>query len=213
MPFIIQGRRGGRLIAALTAAFALTASPALARSADPVLSAATGCDTPTTLAFLNAGDKSDYVLAPGGDVEGSLAGWTLTGGAQAVTGGAPALSGARLGARSLRIPTGGSVTSAPMCVSSHSPYFRFQARNAGTGSLKVDMTVLDGPRFAGERQLGTVTAGAGWAPTPRISVSQGILGVNGNSDSQATIAFRFTPVGTGGNWQIDDVYVDPYRRF
>jgi hypothetical protein len=39
------------------------------------------------------------------------------------------------------------------------------------------------------------------------------VGVNGSSTSRATIAFRFTPVGTGSRWQVDDLYVDPYRRF
>jgi hypothetical protein len=213
MPFIIQGRRGGRLIAAVTAAFALTATPALATTGVPVLSTAAGCDTPMAQAFAFAGDKSDYVLAPGGNFEGSLAGWTLTGGAQAVTGSAPAVSGAKLGARSLRIPAGGSATTALMCVSAHSPYFRFQARNGGTGSLKVEMVVLDGPRVAGVKDLGTITAGGAWAPTSRISIAQGILGVNGISDSQATVSFRFTPVGIGGSWQVDDVYLDPYRKF
>src|SRR5262245_37799503 len=212
MPYIIQGRRGGRLLAAVTAAFALTASPALAKNSDPVLSTAPGCTAPTSQPFAFAGDKSDYVLAPGGDIEGPLAGWTLSGGAQAVTGSAPAVSGGKPGARSLRIPAGGSATTAPMCVGAHSPYFRFQARNGGTGRLKVQMVVLDGPKFTGVRDLGTITAGSSWAPTPQISISQGILGVNGSSDSQATVSFRFTPVGAG-NWQVDDVYLDPFRKF
>jgi hypothetical protein len=33
------------------------------------------------------------------------------------------------------------------------------------------------------------------------------------STSQATVAFRFTPMSTGARWQVDDLYVDPYRRF
>ena len=101
-----------------------------------------------------------------------------------------------------------------MCVGAHSPFFRFLARNTGTpGTLKVEVLYLDGPKFTGEREAGTITAGTTWAPTGRLSLSQGIMGVNGSSTSQATIAFRFTPVGTGARWQIDDVYVDPYRRF
>ena len=39
------------------------------------------------------------------------------------------------------------------------------------------------------------------------------MGVNGSSTSQATVAFRFTPVGYGARWQVDDLYVDPFRRF
>jgi hypothetical protein len=215
MPFIIDGRRGGRLIAAVAAALALTATPALAGTATtPTLSAAPGCTQPTTQAFLFANDKKDYVLAPGGNVEGSLAGWSLTGGAAAVAGGAPAVTAASAGTKSLLIPSGGSVTSAPMCVAAHSPFFRLQARNTGLpGTLKVEVLYLDGPKFTGERETGMLTGGATWAPTNRISLSQGIMGVNGSSTSQATVAFRFTPVGTGGRWQVDNLYVDPYRKF
>jgi hypothetical protein len=101
-----------------------------------------------------------------------------------------------------------------VCVAAHSPFFRFQARNTGTpGSLKVEVLYLNGPKFTGEREAGTISAGATWAPTNRLSLSQGIMGVNGSSTSQATVAFRFTPVGAGGRWQVDDLYVDPYRRF
>jgi hypothetical protein len=213
MPFIIDGRRGGRLVAAVITALALSATPALAYTTTaPTVSTAPGCTTPTTQAFLFANDRSDYVPAPGGNVEGSLAGWSLTGGAAAVAGSAPAVTGARLGAKSLLIPNGGSVTSAPICVVAHSPYFRFQARNAAaTGTLKVEVLYLDGPKYTGEREVGYVTAGSAWAPTKRQSLSQGIMGVNGWSTSQATVAFRFTPVG--GRWQVDDLYVDPFRRF
>ena len=215
MPFIIDGRRKGRLLAGIATALALTASPAVAATTTtPTVSTAPGCTTPTIQAFSFANDKKDYVLAPGGNVEGLLAGWSLAGGAAAVAGSAPAVNGANPGAKSLLIPTGGSVTSAPMCVAAHSPFFRFQARNTGTpGSLKVEVIYLDGPKFTGEREAGTVTAGPTWAPTGRISLAQGIMGVNGNSTSQATIAFRFTPVGAGASWQVDDLYVDPYRRF
>jgi hypothetical protein len=213
MPFIIDGRRGGRIVAAVITALALSATPAMAwNTTAPTVSAAPGCTTPTTQAFLFANDKSDYVPAPSGDVEGSLAGWSLTGGAGVVAGSAPAVTGARPGTKSLLIPDGGSVTSAPMCVGAHSPYFRFQARNtAATGTLKVEVLYLDGPKYTGEREVGYVTAGSSWAATKRQSLSQGIMGVNGNSTSQATVAFRFTPVG--GRWQVDDLYVDPFRRF
>ena len=214
MPFIIDGRRGGRVIAAVATALALSATPAVAATSTPTTSAAPGCTTPTTQAFLFANDRKDYVLAPGGNAEGSLAGWSLTGGAAAVAGGAPAVTAAPAGTKSLLIPSGGAVTSAPMCVAAHSPFFRFEAKNTGAaGQLKVEVLYLDGPKFTGEREAGTITAGATWAPTNRLSLSQGIMGVNGSSTSQATVAFRFTPVGTGGRWQVDDLYVDPYRRF
>jgi hypothetical protein len=214
MPFLIDGRRGGRLLAGIVAALALSATPAVAATATPTVSAAPGCTTPTTQAFLFANDRKDYVLAPGGDVEGSLAGWSLSGGAAAVTGSAPAVTGAQSGAKSLLIPSGGSVTSAPMCVAAHSPFFRLEARNTGlAGALKVEVLYLDGPRYTGEREVGYIAGGSTWTPTPRVSLAQGIMGVNGASTSQATVAFRFTPVGIGARWQVDNLYVDPFRRF
>jgi len=213
MPFIIDGRRGGRIVAAVITALALSATPAMAYgTGTPTLSTASGCTTPTTQAFLFANDKSDYVPAPGGSFEGSLSGWSLTGGAATVPGSAPAVSGAAPGAKSLLIPNGGSVTSAPMCVGAHSPYFRFQARAAaGAGTLKVEVLYLDGPRYTGERETGYVRAGSTWAPTTRQSLAQGVMGVNGSSTSQATVAFRLTAVG--GGFQVDDLYVDPFRRY
>ena len=215
MPFIIDGRRRGRLLAGLVAALALSASPAVAATtAAPTVSAAPGCSTPTVKAFLFDNDKRAYVLAPGGSAEGSLAGWSFSGGAQTVAGSAPAVTGAALGSRSVLIPGGGSVTSAPMCVAAHSPFFRFQARNTGLpGTLRVEVLYLDGPKFTGERETGFVSGGSWWAPTSRLSLAQGVMGVNGSSTDQATIAFRFTPVGSGARWQVDDLYVDPYRRF
>jgi hypothetical protein len=214
MPFIIDGRRGGKLIAALVSALALSATPAVAATTAPTYSTAAGCSTPTLKAFSFTNDFKDYALAPGGNAESSLSGWSLTGGAAAVAGGAPAVTGAPAGTKSLLVPSGGSITSAPMCVGAHSPFFRFQARNTGTpGSLKVEVLYLDGPRYTGEREAGYVSGGATWAPTNRLSLAQGIMGVNGSSTSQATVAFRFTPVGTGGRWQVDNLYVDPYRRF
>jgi hypothetical protein len=215
MPFIIDGRRGGRLFAAVATALALTATPAVAATVTPTptVSTAQGCNTPTSQAFLFTGDRKDYVLAPGGNIEGSLSGWSLTGGAAAVTGSAPAVTGGSLGKKSLLIPAGGSVTSAPMCVAAHSPFFRLQARNTGiAGTLKVEVLYLDGPRYTGERETGYVAGDTAWAPTNRLSLAQGIMGVNGSTTSQATIAFRFTPVGTGGRWQVDDLYVDPFAR-
>jgi hypothetical protein len=214
MPFIINGRRGGRIVAAVAAALSLTAAPALATTAAPFVSTAAGCDSPLSQPFRTAGDNSNYYLAPGGNIEGSLTGWTLAGGAKVAATSAPAVTGGSLGAKSLEIPSGGSVTTAPICVAAHSPNFRFQARNLGASAsgLKVEVVYLTTGKATGSDQLAALSASPAWAPTKQVSLTQGQFGVNGTT-GQATIAFRFTAAGTGGRWQVDDVYVDPYRRF
>src|SRR4051812_26824386 len=216
MPYMIDGRRGGRLLAVVTAALALTASPALAaRGADPVVSGAPGCDAAVSQPFAFVGDDAPYVLSTGGDVEGSLEGWAFEGGATVVEGSAPEVSGGTSGARSVLVPSGGSVTTAPLCVDEKSPFFRFQARNTGAAAsrLKVEVLYVDGPKFTGVRRQAVLRATPEWAPTRRISLSPGLLGVGGNDGDQATIAFRFTALGDGGEWQVDDVYVDPHFKF
>ena len=84
-------------------------------------------------------------------------------------------------------------------------------RNIGSakGSLRVSvivpslvgglLTVLDG---------GTVKAGASWAPSPRLAL---LLSNVTNLLGTKAVAFRFTPVGSGAAFQIDDVYLDPWK--
>ena len=57
--------------------------------------------------------------------------------------------------------------------------------------------------------IGVVLAGQAWTPTlptPFLANALALLGKNG----ETAVAFRFTSM-LGGSFQIDDVYVDPYR--
>ena len=57
--------------------------------------------------------------------------------------------------------------------------------------------------------LGVNVGGKAWAPSLPTLVTANLLGVlNGG---KATVAFRFTPL-LGGDWRVDDVYVDPYGK-
>jgi hypothetical protein len=66
-------------------------------------------------------------------------------------------------------------------------------------SLLGILSVLDG---------GTVSGNGSWAPSPRLALLlsnvTSLLGTN-------AVAFRFTPVGSGASFQLDDVYLDPWR--
>jgi hypothetical protein len=49
-------------------------------------------------------------------------------------------------------------------------------------------------------------AGRAWQPTVPLPFLGGLLSL-----TQGTVQFRFTPLGAGSGWQIDDVYVDPFK--
>ena len=56
--------------------------------------------------------------------------------------------------------------------------------------------------------IGSVSASGDWSPTPSYLIVANILSLLGGG--YQTVAFRFTPRGDA-TWQIDDVYVDPWR--
>src|SRR4051794_19760626 len=94
MPFVISGsRRKGGMLAALAGVFLLTAGPAHAAgtAANPLQ-----CVAQPALAhpFTAFGDSGTYTLLNGGDMETTLPGWTLSGGAAVIEGNAPFKVGA-----------------------------------------------------------------------------------------------------------------------
>jgi hypothetical protein len=58
----------------------------------------------------------------------------------------------------------------------------------------------------GELPIGLVLAGPAWTPTAPLPLTANLLAVLGEQQ----VAFRFA--AAGGEWSIDDVYVDPYRK-
>jgi hypothetical protein len=182
---------------ALALAVLVLAAPAQARAA--------GCPSqPVTQTFLPWLDPAWYVPAPGGDVEGGSE-WTLAGGAAVTGGNEPYLAGER----SLALPAGSSATTAPMCIGIEHPTLRLFARNTGDPAsvLSVAVVFRDVLGLRHALPVGVVGAGAEWGPTPVVPVVVNLLSLLGDQD----VAFRFTPVG-GGEWSIDDVYVDPYKK-
>jgi hypothetical protein len=190
-------RIGPAGVLALTAL--VLAMPAQARAA--------GCPSqPAYQTFLPWLDPAWYVPAPDGDIEGGAEEWTLTGGAAAADGNEPYLAGER----SLTLPAGGSATTAPMCVGIEHPTLRLFARNTGDPASRLSVSVVFRDLLGVRRSLavGAVTAGSSWSPTPVMPVAVNLLSLLGDQD----VAFRFAPVGDGGEWTIDDVYVDPYKK-
>ena len=121
------------------------------------------------------------------------------------------ISGNKNDSHSLLLPAGSSAYSGTVCFALGNWHLRMLAKNVGStnGALRVQvivpsllgglLTVLDG---------GTVGANSTWAPSPRfqllLSNVTSLLGTK-------AVAFRFTPVGKGAAFQIDDVYLDPWK--
>jgi hypothetical protein len=211
MPFVINPSRGGRRLALACAAMALLIAPGAQAAVPGSPAPCAGQSFGRTFQPWN--DRGSYTLSPGANMEGGLAGWTLTGGAGSVAGNEPFRVGGTLDGRSLGLPEGSSATSSPMCVAINYPFFRLFARNTGatTSSLDVEVLYLGASgRVMDSQVLGNLRGYSAWAPTQRISLAIGRTGAS--QAGAAGIAFRFTPRGAGGRWQIDDVYVDPYAR-
>jgi hypothetical protein len=200
-----------RAIGALVAAGVVTIAAAAPAQAGVLVASAQGCKTPaTSQVFLRWLDPLRYELAPGGDAE-SAAGWTLTGGARVVSGNEPWKVGDRSDTSSLLLPRGSQATTGVMCVGITHPTIRFFAKRTSgwlLDTLKVDVLFEGAGGQVGSLPVGVVLAGGSWQPTLPYPVLASLLPLL--PGAQTPVAFRFTPLGRA-NWQIDDVYVDPWR--
>lgn len=199
----------GAVSAGLVSAFA--AAPAHASLLGTVAGTLTqaGCPSaPLSQPFLPWSDSSHYKLAPAGDFEGGLAGWSLYG-ARLSSGNESFAVGGSDDRTSLSLPSGSSAVSSTVCVSTSDPTVRLFARG-GDSTSSIRVTVLYRDPLLGltiPLPLGTVSDSAAWRPT-NIMVNLGsTLALVGGS---ASVKLQFTAVG--GDYQIDDVYVDPRSR-
>jgi hypothetical protein len=172
---------------------------------------AAGCpEQPLDRTFLRWQDPAWYTQAPNGGLEAGSTGWTLERGAAVVDGNEPWFVGGSGDGRALAIPPGGSATTAPMCIGVEHPTLRFFARNTGDRASGLTVSVVFRDVFGVRRALpvGVVAAGSDWAPTPVLPVVVNLLSLLGDQQ----VAFRFTAADSRGEWTIDDVYVDPYKK-
>lgn len=171
-----------------------------------------GCpDQRTSQPFLRWLDPISYVLAPNGGLESGSAGWQLRGGAKVVSGNESfGLSGP--GGYSLYLPSGSTATSPAMCAETLDVFARYVAKNRGIvllSSLEVDAIVRDSGGHTFVLPAGVNTGGSRWAPSLPAVALLNVLGAL--NDGRVTVSFRFRPIGLGAKWQIDDLYVDPFK--
>jgi hypothetical protein len=200
-----------RTLVALVAAGVATLAAAAPANAGLLVASAQDCDAQaSSQVFLRWLDPMRYVPAPGGDAE-SAAGWKLEDGARVVGGNEPWKVGGSGDDSSLLLPRGSQATTGVMCVGIEHPTLRFFARRTSgwlLDSLKVEVLFEGAGGRVDSLPVGVVLAGGSWQPTLPFPVLASLLPLL--PGEQTPVAFRFTPVG-GGSWQIDDVYVDPWR--
>ena len=158
------------------------------------------------------GDQHNYVLAPDGGFEAGGSGWGLSRGASVVEGNESYFLNGAGDSKSLSLPAGSSALSPPVCMAIDTSSFRLVARNSGDPSsqLRVE-AVYKLLGLVRTKTAGTLRAGSTWAPTQSVSTVLTLSTVIGTLIPSA-IEIRFTPLDSTGQWQVDDVYIDPFRR-
>lgn len=153
------------------------------------------------------GDLADYFLAPDGDFTAGASGWDLAG-AQVVPDNEPYWVHGGDTAAALDLDSGASATSPQICVRVDDPTMRFFARSLGgpSGTLLVEVLYTDAGGVDRALPIGAVIGDEadGWTPVTPLPITANTYDMR--------VAFRFTAQGRGSAWQVDDVYVDPYRK-
>jgi hypothetical protein len=199
--------RAAAVLAAVAALAALGAGPA---SSDTVA----GCSGQTlTQPFLPWLDPAQYVLAPDGGLESNGADWTLSNGAKVISGNEPWHVRAAGDSGSLSLPSGSSATTGWSCVSLLHPTLRLFARNGGSllATLKVEVLFQDAQGRVMTAPINALVGTSAWQPTLPMLILANATNLPVLTDGTLPVAFRFTPIGSGSGWQIDDSYVDPYQ--
>jgi hypothetical protein len=206
----IRFRIAARRIAAL--AMLCAALPAATASAAVVETDA--CDDAVlSQPFKHWGDFAEYKLAPGGDLETGVEGWTLRGGAQVVDGSSTHAATGEVGTKSLALPAGASVTTPATCVNAAYPTIRFFARSSGglvgrIPLMKVELVYRDNILGIVAIPVGIVVPSSSWQPTLQMLTASAVAGAVDNGE--ADLSLRFTSLA--GTWKVDDIFVDPMRR-
>lgn len=162
--------------------------------------------------FGHWGDRHDYVLAPEGGFEAGGAGWALARGAGIVDENESYFLNGTSDSHSLAVPYGGEAVSPPICVNLATPVFRLVARNSGNSwaRLRVEARYM----LLGLIRTTVVSSfrgGSAWAPSPTMSPLLGLSTIVGTL-IPSSIQIRITSPEPGADWQVDDLYIDPFAR-
>jgi hypothetical protein len=185
------------------------AQPAVATAATAAPTAAPCAASAAAPVFEQFGDSAQYSLLAGGSFEPGAADWSLTG--AKVVGGNESYNLAR-GSHSLAIQPTGLAVSPSFCVSIANPSFRFVLeRTSGSwGVLNVILRWREASGTSHDTTVASLQPGTSWTVSPVLQLATTLPLWQAGSTLTAQLVFK--PEEYGGAFQLDDVYIDPYRR-
>jgi hypothetical protein len=204
-------RRTGRILFATAVAAMALLAPAGTANAGLLSQSAGPCPSyPSSQVFAKWLDPTSYTLAPGGAFE-SASGLTFTGGAKIVAGNESSYVHGTADRNSVLIPQGGTVTTGPICVGLDKPTVRFFAKRPSFALLPL-MTVeglytTPSGSTASLPLVGVPLADGSWSLQLPMVTTGAVLELGD------TTMMRFRIRAAVGSWQVDDLYVDPWRRY
>lgn len=180
------------------------------KTAGTAATATTPCTIGTATAVFAAwGDEAAYGLAPGGSLESGTPAWTLSGGAAPAKENEPWRVAGASDARSLSLPSGASATSPLLCLELGTPTWRFFLVNrGGPGTLKAEVIVHASDGSTWPVWVGSLGGSASWSLSPVLWLPKDYVALLFGGTS-VNVALRLT--ADGGDWLVDDVYVDPFK--
>jgi hypothetical protein len=166
------------------------------------------CTGGSSQTFKQWGDLNYYSLITNGGFESTSPAWAFTGGAGIVSGNETFNLNSRNDRSSALVPASATATTPSFCVQLDTPLARFVARTGSgpTATMRVDLLC---PASGGGSTAVTVARFGGsssWAPTPQIPVTAcGPAGAG-------SVSIQMRVVAETGSWQVDDFYLDPYKK-
>jgi hypothetical protein len=199
----------------LSACIGMGALSAQSASAAPTQTSVAPCTTRSeTTPFARWGDDADYFLVPNGDFANGSTDWNLSGGASVVNGGEP--YGVVPGdSHSVVMPAGSQAVSESVCLSMGDENVRLFVNNPGVPGaiLRVQAQVqnpLTGLTLGTGFDVNASTLPSGWGPSPILAIPNLLGGILDGVLTQ-DLTLTFTTQGTPATWNIDDVFVDPFK--